>query len=187
MKFKTFLAFFTLSLIFFSKASASYDLNAINHEWLGWTNEIREKAWAKKLTMDEKLNSTALSWSEYSKQRWFIDHKRPGQKAYYDYKKIWSWFSSKWVAFKKVKWSTFSESIWWNTYRCSKEDCTQDISKAIHKTFDMYMREKWKKYKPHYNSIVNPQFWKAWIWIALDESKRKYYITIHYWTEVLYK
>ncbi|EKE28754.1 MAG: hypothetical protein ACD_3C00018G0003 [uncultured bacterium (gcode 4)] len=187
MKLKSFLFLFAISLLFFSRTSASYDISVIQQNWLGWTNEVRENAWVKNLIVNENLNSTALSWSEYSKTKWHIDHKRPWQKAYYDFKKITNWFSSKWVSFKKVKANTFSESIGWNNYRCTKEDCTQDISKAVYKTFEMYMREKGKKYKPHYNSIMNPLFSQIWVGITLDESKRKYYITVHYWTEVMKK
>jgi hypothetical protein len=187
MKFRLYFLAFICSLFLHQITFAETDFSKVQADWLTWTNNERSLHWAEPLVINEKLNSTALDWSAYSKQKWSIDHKRPGQKSYYDYKRIWSWFNSKWVQFKKVKTVTFSESIWWNVYFCKTDDCTQNISDAVYKTFAMYMKEKWKKYAPHYNSLVNKQFKQVWIWVVLDEAKHRYYLTVHYWTELILK
>ena len=180
---------FLLSLIIacstIGSVSAGYDTDAVNNAWLDWTNAERAKYWVQALSMSDSLNMTALDWSKYSSLRWYIDHRRPGQINYYDYKKINAWFGSEWISFKNVKWTTFSESIWWNVFVCKKDDCTQDLIKSIRSTFDMYLREKWKKYAPHFNSLVNKWFKQIGVWVTLDPKKKRYYITIHYATEVV--
>lgn len=184
LKFIIFLFWFFLVT---SKVWAYYNIETVNNTWLRWTNEQRRKNNLWDLVINPSLNKTALEWATYSKNKWAISHKRPGQKSYYDYKKITSWFSSRWLTFPKIGWSTFSESIWRNTYSCSQKDCTESLSQAIYKTFAMYLREKWKKYSPHYSAIINKNFKQIGIGIVVDETKKKYYLTIHYATQVLAK
>ena len=187
MKLKFLFSIILVAFVLVSKANANYDPEIVKNNWLSWTNEERLKVWVSSLVLNENLNKTALDWSTYSKNRWYIDHKRVWQKSYYDFKKIWSWFNSEWVSFKKVNRTTFSESIGWNTYTCNTSDCTTQVSNAINKTFVMYMREKGKKNWTHYQSMINKYFRQIWIWLVLDETKHRYYITIHYWTEVVLK
>ncbi|MDD2487044.1 MAG: CAP domain-containing protein [Candidatus Gracilibacteria bacterium] len=165
----------------------SYDLPEIQNKWLEWTNTERSKYGLPDYQISEALNITASSWSEYSKSRGYIDHKRPGQKLYYDFNKIGGWFNSKGVSFQKVSKTTFSESIGWNVYSCKKDDCTERLLSAVKTTFEMYMREKGKKYRPHYNALINKDFTVVGIGLSVDEKKHKYYITIHYGTKVLVK
>ena len=180
-----YLAFFILLFLSFSdSAFASFDLESVKSSWISWTNTERSLMGSSNLVQNTILDNTASEWSEFSKTRGYIDHKRQWQKAYYDYKKIGKWFSDRWVTFKKIKKVTFSESIWWNTYSCSKDDCTDELKSAVKKTFNFYMKEKWKKYWPHYKAMIKKEFSQIWIWIVVDKAKGKYYITVHYWTEV---
>ncbi|EKE26549.1 MAG: hypothetical protein ACD_4C00245G0003 [uncultured bacterium (gcode 4)] len=182
------LIWITFLTIYIPNLSASnYNIETVRNKWLEWTNSERSNYWIKNLTYNAFLNSTSQNWSDYSKTKWYIDHKRPGQMLYYDYKKILSWFGSKGVNFKKINSATFSESIWWEVYRCNKKDCTQDLISSVRKTFNFYMKEKWKKYSPHYSSIIGKNFNQIWLWISIDDKKWRYYLTVHYATEVLAK
>lgn len=182
--YKKLFIFLSLSFFYSWTYAYNYDIDSIKNSWLIWTNNERNIVWIDNLFMNEKLNSTSLEWSTYSKNRTYIDHKRPWQKSYYDYYKILNWFNSKWLYFKNVNRTTFSESIWRNNYFCKTDDCTEVLRTSVYKTFSMFLREKWKKYAPHYNSMINKNFKNIWVGIVLDEIKKKYYITIHYSTDI---
>jgi hypothetical protein len=47
------------------------------------------------------------------------------------------------------------------------------------------MAEKDKAYKAHYNSIMNKYFKEIGLGIAVDRSTHKYYLTVHYGTEII--
>ncbi len=56
---------------------------------------------------------------------------------------------------------------------------------TIRYTFDAYMAEKWKKYSPHYNSIISSAYTKIGLGIVVDEKKGKLYLTVHFAKKVL--
>lgn len=186
MKIKLIIFLFWFFLVT-SKVGAYYNTDTIISNWIKWTNEERRRHDTWDIKINDNLTKTAFEWANYSKSKWSISHKRPWQNVYYDYKKITSWFRSRWLIFSKIGWSTFSESIWWNTYSCSQKDCTEAISQAVYKTFAMYLREKWNKYSPHYGAMINKNFKQIGIGIVVDETKKKYYLTVHYATQVIVK
>ena len=53
-------------------------------------------------TINWNLNQSATVWSEFSEDRGYIDHKRPGTTAYYDYWAITSWFADLGLVFENV-------------------------------------------------------------------------------------
>lgn len=160
------------------------NMSRVRATWISWNNEVRNALGLKAYMSEPQLSQTAIFWSDLAKKRGYINHKRDGQAAYYDYKMIESWFSSRGLDFENVNRATFTENIGWGYYKCSKEDCTDDLIKSIRSTFDFFMSEKGKSYAPHYKSIVKPEFRELGLGIAIDEAANKYYLTVHYATKI---
>lgn len=163
---------------------ANVDLSKVRATWLDWENQLRAENGLPAYTYNEDLFRTATIWSETSKQKGYIDHKRPGQSAYYDYKIIESWFKNLGVEFKNINRKTFTESIAWEYYSCNESDCTDKLTAAIRKGFNFFISEKGKKYSPHYDAIINPEFTQIGLGIIIDKAAGKYYLTVHYGTEI---
>ncbi len=165
-------------------AIAHVDMNEVSSTWLQWINDARAENNLSFYSLDRQLERTALIWSKLSKERGVISHKREENSSYYDYKRIEQWFEDLGLTFKNISRTTFTENIGTGYYTCNKTDCTSEFLKAIRTTFDFYMAEKNKESRAHYNSIMNPNFERIGVGIALDEAKHKYYITTHYGTQI---
>jgi len=163
---------------------ANVDLDEIRRVWISWLNAERKAVGAEPLRMDPQLNRTAEIWSVRAKDKGQITHKRDGQTAYYDYTGIEQWFVDQGLHFLNVQRSTFSESIGWGIYRCTG-DCTSSLLGAIRSTQDMYLGEKGKASRPHYNSMVNPSFTRVGVGVTVDPQTKKYFITTHYATSTV--
>jgi hypothetical protein len=164
------------------------DINKVKNTWLSWYNEERNALGKKDYSYDLTLEKTALHWSKVTKSRWAISHKRNLSDSYYDYNKITSWFKDRWVVCKNIYRVTYSENIWTWYFSCKDWECTDELIRWIRETFDFYMWEKNKTNKAHYESVVNKYFTKIWLWLELQETsnwKFKYYLTVHYCTELL--
>ena len=158
------------------------EMEKVRMAWLGWNNEERVKLGLHSYKYNNALNRTAYLWSEYSKNKGEMSHKREGQTEYYDYYKILSWFQNLGVDFVNVKTVTYTENIGWGPFNCTSTDCTQNLIDNIRSTFDFYMEEKNKSYKPHYNSLMNAYFNEIGLGIVFGNGK--YYLTVHYATEL---
>jgi len=167
---------------------ANVDMAKVRETWLSWYNTARAQNGLSAYAYDESLNATASNWSFYSKKKGTIDHKRAGQKSYYDYKKVGQWFASKGITFSRgTGRSDYVENIGWDYYSCSKSDCTDELITAIKHTYNFFMGEKGKKYRAHYESIMNKGYKKIGMGIAVDPVKKRYYLTVHYGTVVVVK
>ena len=155
------------------------NLTEVRSTWLGWYNVERAKEKLAPYTFSSVLDQTALAWSETAKKRGYLNHKRDGQTAYYDYNLIKKWFVSQGVIFKGSG-TLFTENIGWGPYNCTKKDCTQEMIATIRYTFDAYVTEKGKKYRPHYNSLMSSVYTKIGLGIVVDSAKGKLYLTVHY-------
>jgi len=162
------------------------DLAKVRATWLSWYNGARAADGLPAYAYDPNLDRTATLWSDLAKQKGTIVHKRPGQSAYYDYGRMVSWFKNSGLTFSSVKGETFVENIGWDYYGCStsSDDCTNQMIDAVRHTYNFFMGEKGKKYAPHYESVMNPEYKKIGLGIAVDPVKHKYYLTVHYATEV---
>jgi uncharacterized protein YkwD len=169
---------------FFEDIPDNIDIERVRETWLGWTNEVRAAEGLHTYSYNNQLERTAAIWSAYSKDHGTITHSRPGQTSYYDYWIMKDWFEDLGLTFKQIGRSGFVENIGWNYYSCNEDDCTDEIISAISNTFDFFMSEKGRAYAPHYNSIVNPNYQELGVGLAIDESRKKYYITVHYATEI---
>ncbi|MDD3646870.1 MAG: CAP domain-containing protein [Candidatus Gracilibacteria bacterium] len=163
------------------------DLSKVKETWLGRYNSVRSDLGRGNYSYNSTLEKTAIEWSELSKQRGEITHKRNSGDVYYDYAKITSWFKDRGVICKNVNSITHTENIGWGMYSCNDLDCTDELIGTIRSTFDFYMSEKNKSYKPHYESIVNPYFTIIGLGISIEDlgnSMYKYYLTVHFCTEL---
>lgn len=160
------------------------DMARVRTTWVKWNNDARAKLGLKAYVYNDQLGRTAAVWSENAKSQGYISHKRPGQTVYYDYNRLTSWFKNLGLTFANVGGSTHTENIGWDYYSCSATDCTDQLLTAIKGTFNFFMSEKVKVYSAHYDSIMSPNFREIGIGIAVDSAKHKFYITIHYGTEI---
>jgi hypothetical protein len=159
------------------------DIRQVQDTWLAWTNRVRKRLKLEPYILDPHLSATAMNWSTYAATRGTINHKRTLQSPYYDYRGIEQWFRDKGLTFENRDGITFSESIGWGVYTCKKQDCTEELSSAIRSTFDFFMAERAKAYRPHYNCLTNPRFTKVGIGIAESRQQGRYYLTVHYATD----
>lgn len=187
-----------VSAIWLDKAAKEYyekekiNIQSLKTSWLDWQNAVRKKMLLPNYSYNTKLDITAFEWSYISMAKAVMDHKRSPGDSYYDYSKITSWFSDRWVTCRNANGTTNSESIgWWNFY-CTDGDCTNEIEAVMKDIFDMYMAEKWKKYPAdaHYRGIVSNSFKYIWLWLAVKKSTEKanyytLYMTTHYCTDLI--
>lgn len=171
-----------------SLSSYNIDTERVLKTWISWQNKVRKESWIQDYTYNSILNNSALKWSQISKKRWHIDHKRNTWDEYYNYKKIGNWMQWQWVICKNISKKTFSESLWYGIFSCDDEDCTDKLVDSLKWTFNFYMSEKGKKYTPHYSAIVSPYFSTIGTGIELTKTGKttyKYYLTTHYCTELI--
>lgn len=165
------------------------DMNQVINTWLSWTNSVRLEQWLSPYTIDTRLNGTAQEWSEYSKNRGYIIHGRPGDGCYtignyscYNFSAIDTWFKARGIDPIVINHTKHTENIGTRGYSCHSSNCTDEMIIAVRKTFDFFLSEK--SYNGvHYKSLVNPLFTKIWAWVSVDESKWVYYLTVHYITK----
>lgn len=163
------------------------DMARVRATWLKWYNDARVEQGLSPYIMNNQLARTANVWSQEAVRRGYIDHRRDPGDAYYDYNKITAWFKNLGLVFKNIYGVTHTENIAWEMYNCSstQADCTDSMITQVRKAFDFYMGEKDKTYKAHYNSIMNKYFKEIGLGIAIDTTAHKYYLTVHYGTEII--
>jgi uncharacterized protein YkwD len=154
--------------------------------WLSWINRVRKGQGVPPVAYSDSLTKTAVEWSTESAAKNTISHSRPGQITYYDYPLMVSWFQDRGITFDNVSSTTFTENIGWGSYSCkeTQRDCTGSLIRSIRTTLNFFLSEKGKQYRPHYNSIVNPNYTVTGLGIALNAEQNKYFLTVHYGTKV---
>jgi len=156
------------------------DLAKVREVWLALHNEERTSKWLTPFAYSLDLERTASTWANHLATLRTVTHRRKSTDDYYSYASIKAWFINQWIVFSSQEvagQSLFTENIWWNMYKCTKTDCTDDFIKAIKKSRTFFMSEKGKSYKPHYNAIVG-NFSTIGLWVALVGNK--YYLVSHY-------
>ena len=151
---------------------------------LSWHNDERESLWLNdyKYNLDLEWSATVRAKKLANSSKTTNLHLRNSWDWTYSYSSILNRFSDLWIKFPaSAKWAaSFSESIWYWYYKCSKSDCTQDLITAVKKTRTwLIMKEKSTK-GSHYRAAVMKHFTQMWAWIAIDKSNNRYYIVLHY-------
>lgn len=163
------------------------DISIIKNNWLFWNDEVRNNLWLEPYSYNSILETSALIWSKYSKDKWEISHKREIWDSFYNYTKINNWFSNNGIVCENISWITHTENIWWWGYSCTDWECSDELSQATKRAFDSYLAEKWTTNDAHYRSLTQPYFTQVWLWISLDkisDTYFEYYLTIHYCTQL---
>lgn len=164
---------------------SNINMAKLRETWLGWNNEFRSKAGLPLYVMEPELSWSAQNWSDRAKRIGSITHKRDGQTAYYDYQKVVRWFKDLGLEFKTIGGVTMTENIGWGVYKCPADgsDCTEAMTKAVKTTLDFFASEK-KANGVHWRSMMNKSYKQIGFGLALDQKAHKYYLTIHYGTEI---
>lgn len=165
--------------------TSTYNETEIKKYWIDLLNNVRKNSGLKNYKYDESLNKTAKKWSDFSLQKWYMDHKVNSWDSYYNYYKKVNWMSQNWVVCKNVNRITFTESIAWWTFKCLGTDCTEQVKQTIKWNFNFFMSEKGKAYAPHYKAIINKNFETLGLWISIKNlwnNNYKLYLTNHYCT-----
>lgn len=166
------------------------NMSQVRDTRLSWTNYLRvEQLGRSSYTTDWRVNATAQAWSDYSASIGSISHRRKASDGYYNYNGLVSWFKWKWeeltgspVVFRNVGGATFSESIWRGMWNCSEADCTDEVIEATRSTWNFFYGER--SYNGvHYRALTHPSFGIQWLGLAF--SGKKYYLTIHYGTQII--
>ena len=158
------------------------DMERVRETWLSWYNEARAGQGLDPYVYNEQLDRTAFIWSDASRAKGYMDHKRPGTTAYYDYYAIQSWFEDLGLTFENWNGVTFTENIGHGPYSCNDTDCTDELLDAIQYSFDYFIGEEGTSYTAHYDSIMSSSFQEIGFGIVVTDSE--YYFTVHYATKI---
>lgn len=173
-----------LKLPHLSDNFSNIDEQKVRNAILSRHNEERKNIWANPYNYN-----LDLEWSATLRANKIADshktnnfHLRNAWDWYYNYNSILNRFSGLWITFwKSVKWAaSFSETVWYGTYKCSKSDCTQDLITAIKKTWTWLIMKEKSSNGSHYKAATMKHFTQMWMWIAIDKSNNRYYLVIHY-------
>ena len=171
----------------FSDNFSDVDVQSVRKAILSWHNEERSNVWVGYYTYNLDLELSATIWANKLAYSHIIKnlHLRNEGDWYYNYNWMLDRFSDLWIKFpKSINWAaSFSESVWYGYYKCSKSDCTEDLIAAVKKTWtNLIMKEKASN-GSHYKAAVMKHFTQMWAWIAIDKSNNRYYIVLHYGVE----
>ena len=166
---------------------SNIDEQKVRSAILSWHNDERESVWANDYKYNLDLEWSATVWANKlaSSSKTTNLHLRNSWDWTYNYNSILSRFSDLWIKFPaSIKWAaSFSESIWYWYYKCSKSDCTQDLITAVKKTRTWLIMKEKSANGSHYRAAVMKYFTQIWAWIAIDKSNNRYYVVIHYWVD----
>jgi len=175
-----------LKLPHLSDNFSNIDEQKVRNAILSRHNEERKNVWSNPYNYNLDLEWSATTWANKiaGSHKTSNFHLRNNWDGYYNYNSILNRFSNLWINFpESIKWAaSFSESIWYGSYNCSKSDCTQELITAIKKTWtNIIMKEKYSTSdRSHYNAAVMKHFTQMWVWIAIDKPNNRYYLVIHY-------
>jgi len=163
---------------------SNIDEQKVRDAVLSWHNEERYNVWVNSYVYSLDLEWSATTWANKLANSGKTSnlHARNSWDWYYNYDSMLSRFSGLWIKFpKSIKWaSSFSESVWRWTYKCSKSDCTQELITAIKKTWTWLIMKEKSSNGSHYRAATMKHFTQMWIWIAIDKSYNRYYFVLHY-------
>ena len=167
---------------------SNIDEQKVRNAILSWHNDERYNVWVNPYSYNLNLewSATVRANKLASSSKIQNLHLRNSEDWTYNYTSILNRFSDLWIKFPtSVKWAaSFSESIWYWYYKCSKSDCTQDLITAVKKTRTWLIMKEKSANGSHYRAAVMKHFTQMWAWIAIDKSNNRYYIVLHYWVNL---
>ena len=152
---------------------------------LSWHNEERDSLWRSAYVYNLDLEWSATTWANKLANSGKTSnlHARNSGDWYYNYDSMINRFSSLGIDFpRSINWAaSFSESVWYGTYKCSKSDCTQELITAIKKTWTWLIMKEKSSNGSHYRAATMKHFTQMWVWITIDKNNNRYYLVLHYW------
>lgn len=146
-------------------------------------NAVREEP----LILNEKLMETAQERAEYLAKNTIAAgnvHRRNTNDRYYDYTKIEQWFKNRNIIFANNSGSTFSESVAYNYVKYWDDNCDQLLWEATKKSRKFLYEDEKNGWWAHYRAITQQNFQNIGIGIAINKDIKRYYIVLHYGTEI---
>lgn len=166
---------------------SNIDEQEVRDAILSWHNEERSNVWVNNYVYSLDLEWSATTWANKLADSGKTSnlHVRNSWDWYYNYDSMLNRFSGLWIDFpKSIKWAaSFSESVWYGTYKCSKSNCTQELITAIKKTWTWLIMKEKSSNGSHYRAATMKHFTQMWIWIAINKSYNRYYLVLHYWVD----
>lgn len=164
---------------------SNIDEEKVRNAILSWHNDERDSLWRSAYIYNLDLEWTATTWASKLADSGKTSnlHLRNSWDWYYNYDSMLNRFSGLWISFpRSVNWAaSFSESVWYGTYKCSKSDCTQELITAIKKTWTWLIMKEKASNGSHYRAATMKHFTQMWVWIAINKSYNRYYVVFHYW------
>ena len=147
-------------------------------------NEERKNVWANPYiyNLDLEWSATVRANKIANSQKTSNFHLRNDWDWYYNYNSILNRFSDLWINFPKNSngGASFSETVWRNVFKCNKSDCTQDLIKAIEKTWTWLIMKEKSSNGSHYKAATMKHFTQMGAGVAIDKENNRYYLVIHY-------
>ena len=164
---------------------SNIDEQKVRDSVLSWHNEERDSLWRSAYVYNLDLEWSATTWANKLANSGKTSnlHARNSGDWYYNYDSMINRFSSLGIDFpRSINWAaSFSESVWYGTYKCSKSDCTQELITAIKKTWTWLIMKEKSSNGSHYRAATMKHFTQMWVWIAIDKNNNRYYLVLHYW------
>ena len=166
-----------------SRTVGNVDMVRVEQAWLGWVNGLRSEKGLAPYSTHHMLGKTAQEWAEFSRDRGYTTHGRPGDGCIgatnygcYNFGAIDKWFAERGVNAIVLNRSKHTENLGFGAFRC-----TQAAIDSIRKTYNFFLSEK--AYNGvHYRTMINPNFKKMGLGFA--EKNGTYYLAIHYATDL---
>lgn len=178
----------TIDLPNLSDNFSNIDEQRVREEILSWHNDERKSLWRNAYTYNMDLEWSATTWANKLAEsgKTYNLHPRQSWDWYYNYDSMLNRFLDLWIEFPRSSgWSpSFSESIWYNYYKCSKSDCTEDLISAVKKTWTWLIMKEKASNASHYRAATMKHFTQMWVGVAIDESHNRYYVVFHYGVEI---
>ncbi len=165
-------------------AAPTVDVQKVATSWLQWNNDLRSSLQLDPYVLDARLSATAQEWSDKAIGAPSFDHKRSEKDSYYNYEGIENRFAQRGVKFKNINRATFSESLGYGYFSCKKDDCTEDLIKAVKTSWTFFMSEQ-AAFGIHYKALVHPYFQLMGLGVSIDWQAKKYYLTLHYASDIV--
>lgn len=169
-----------------SRQVGNIDMARVELAWLSWVNMARAEKGLSPYTIHSGLSATAQEWAEFSANRGYTTHGRPGDGCTgatnyvcYNYTAIDQWFKDRGVNATNVNRSTHTENVGFGGFKCSDSDCTDEAIDAIKSTYNFFYKEKTYN-GVHYRTMVNPNFKHVGLGVSVKNGK--YYPAAHYST-----
>lgn len=162
------------------------DMARVELAWLAWVNMARAEKGLSPYSTHSALSATAQEWAEFSANRGYTTHGRPGDGCEgstnyvcYNYSVIDQWFKDRGVNATNINRSTHTENVGFGGFKCSDSDCTDEAIAAIKSTYNFFYKEKTYN-GVHYRTMVNPNFTHLGLGVSIKNGK--YYLAAHYST-----